>query len=71
MTLLGRLVQDGVDLNDESNHHNDRSKRKSQKAEAVPFIFECHDEKSGDERYDADDHPLIVLFAEGKFIHNC
>ena len=34
------------------------------------LLVKHHDNKADDEGHDSNDHPLIVSFAERKFIHN-
>lgn len=68
--LFCRSVKDGEDLNDKTGHDDHRPQGEAQEPEAVLFLVQRHDREARDEGYDADDHPLIILFAEGKSIHN-
>lgn len=68
--LFCRTVKDGEDLDDKAGHHNQRAQGYAEKSKAVLLPVKCHDGESRHQGHDADDHPLIVLFAKRKFIHN-
>lgn len=63
-------MENGKYLNDESGHDNDRAEGNAKKSKAMLFLVKRHNCKTHDQGYNPDDHPLIVLFAERKFIHN-
>ena len=71
MRLFRGLVKNSVDLDNKSCHDDHWSEREPKKPKAVSVIFERHDEKTGYQCNDPDDHPLVILFAEREFIHSC
>jgi hypothetical protein len=69
--LFGRAMQDCINLEHEANHHNDGSEGEAEETKAMLLLIHRHDDKANNDGNNADDHPLIILFSEGKFIfHN-
>ena len=71
LRLFNRLMKYGVNLNDKPCHNDYRAKCDAKKAKAMRLLIECHDDEADNQCKHTDNHPLIILFSEGKFIlHN-
>lgn len=62
-------MEDGIDLDDESGHHDYGAQGKTQEAKSVRSLFQGHDNEAGDQDNNADNHPLIIFLAKGEFVH--